>query len=177
MLATAENKAAAVTGGGAKIQLKNLKHSDFASQETYCFEASVYIDGKKAGTVSNQGCGGCHSYHPNSLYQSLKAEADKLPPIEWRLNEEVLTIQPDPDTLISELVTEALQAKDLKSSMKKRILFVGEGGEIFETKAVEAAVLAAQLKRSDLYDRLKTKTILNLLPFPEALSIYIKGAK
>jgi hypothetical protein len=177
MLETAENQAAAVTGGGAKIQLKNLKHSDFASQETYCFEASVYIDGKKAGTVSNQGCGGCHSYHPNSLYQSLKAEADKLPPIEWRLNEEVLTIQPDADTLITELVTEALAIKDLKSGMRRRILFVGEGGEIYETKAMEAATLAHQLQRPNIHDLLKTKTILNLLPFNEALSIYIKGAK
>lgn len=177
MLETVENQAAAVTGGGAKIELKNLKHSEFASQETYCFEASVYIDGKKAGTVSNQGCGGCHSYHPNTLYQLLKAEAAKLPPHEWRLNEEVLTIQPDADTLISELVTEALQAKDLKSAMRRRILFIGEDGSVYETKTLEAAVLANQLRRPNIHEVLKTKTILNLLPFPEALSIYIKGAK
>jgi hypothetical protein len=176
MLAT-ETKPTTTTGGGAKIELKNLKHSDFASQETYCFEASVYIDGKKAGTVSNQGCGGSHSYHPNTLYQLLKAEADKLPPHEWRLNEEVLTIQPDADTIISELVTEALHAKDLKSGMRRRILFIGENGEVFETQAMKAAALAVQLVRADLYEKLKTKTILNLLPFPEALSIYIKGAK
>jgi hypothetical protein len=177
MLATVEKQAPTTTGGGKKIQLKNLKHSDFASQETYCFEASVYIDGKKAGTVSNQGCGGSHSYHPNTLYQLLKAEADKLPPHEWRLNEEVLTIQPDADTIISELVTEALAIKDLKSGMRRRILFIGENGEVFETQAMTAAALAVQLVRADLYEKLKTKTILNLLPFPEALSIYIKGAK
>ena len=40
-----------------------------------------------------------------------------------------------------------------------------------------AAALAVQLVRKDLYEKLKTKTILNLLPFTEALSIYIKGAK
>jgi predicted CXXCH cytochrome family protein len=177
MLETVEKQAPTTTGGGKKIQLKNLKHSDFASQETYCFEASVYIDGKKAGTVSNQGCGGCHSYHPNTLYQLLKAEADKLPPHEWRLNEEVLTIQPDADTIISELVTEALAIKDLKSGMRRRILFIGENGEVFETQAMTAAALAVQLVRKDLYEKLKTKTILNLLPFPEALSIYIKGEK
>ena len=172
-----ETKPTTTTGGGAKIELKNLKHSDFASQETYCFEASVYIDGKKAGTVSNQGCGGCHSYHPNTLYQLLKAEADKLPPHEWRLNEEVLKIQPDADTIISELVTEALTAKDLKSGMRRRILFVGDDGSVFETQAMNAVALATQLNRTDLFEKLKTKTILNLLPFPEALSIYIKGAK
>ena len=35
-----------------KIELKNVKYSDFASHETHCFEASVYIDGKRAGIVS-----------------------------------------------------------------------------------------------------------------------------
>ena len=176
MLAT-ETKPNTTTGGGAKIELKNLKHSDFASQETYCFEASVYIDGKKAGTVSNQGCGGCHSYHPNTLYQILAKEAAKLPHHEWRLNDQVLSVAPDADTIISELVTEALTAKDLKSGMRRRILFVGEDGSVFETQAMTAAALAVQLVRKDLYEKLKTKTILNLLPFPEALSIYIKGAK
>ena len=172
-----ETKPTTTTGGGAKIELKNLKHSDFASQETYCFEASVYIDGKKAGTVSNQGCGGCHSYHPNTLYHILAKEAAKLPHHEWRLNEEVLSVAPDADTIISELVTEALTAKDLKSGMRRRILFVGDDGSVYETQAMTAAALAVQLVRKDLYEKLKTKTILNLLPFPEALSIYIKGAK
>ena len=142
---------ATITGGGAKIELKNLKHSDFASQETYCFEASVYIDGKKAGTVSNQGCGGCHSYHPNTLYHILAKEAAKLPHHEWRLNDEVLSIAPDADTIISELVTEALTAKDLKSGMRRRILFIGEDGSVFETQAMTAAALAVQLNRTDLY--------------------------
>ena len=177
MLAIVEKQAPAVIGGGKKIELNNLKHSDFASQETYCFEASVYIDGKKAGTVSNQGCGGCHSYHPNTLYPLLKAEADKLPPEQWDLGGQSLTITPDADTIISELVTEALQAKDLKAGMRRRILFIGEDGSVYETKTMEAAELAKQLSRPNLHEVLKTKTILNLLPFPEALSIYIKGAK
>jgi hypothetical protein len=40
-----------------------------------------------------------------------------------------------------------------------------------------AAELAKQLQKPNLHEVLKTKTILNLLPFTEALSIYIKGAK
>ena len=38
-----------------KITLKNVKYSEFASQETYCFEATIYLDGKKAGQVRNDG--------------------------------------------------------------------------------------------------------------------------
>lgn len=63
-----------------EISLKNVKHAEFMSQETECFEASVYIDGKKAGTVSNAGHGGCNDYHPWTLYETLKAHCDTIPP-------------------------------------------------------------------------------------------------
>ena len=38
-----------------KLEMKSIKHSAFASQETYCYEGYVYIDGKKAIYVSNDG--------------------------------------------------------------------------------------------------------------------------
>lgn len=44
------------------ITLKNLKHAEFASQETHCFEATVYVDGVKFCKASNEGHGGENSY-------------------------------------------------------------------------------------------------------------------
>lgn len=44
------------------ITLKNVKHAAFASQETNCFEATVYVDGKSFCKVSNEGHGGPDSY-------------------------------------------------------------------------------------------------------------------
>lgn len=46
-----------------KIELKNIKYAAFASEETHCYNASLYIDGKKIGTVSNDGHGGCDMFH------------------------------------------------------------------------------------------------------------------
>ena len=40
------------------IEVKNVKHSEFASEETMCFQCSVYWDGKKAGFAKNSGTGG-----------------------------------------------------------------------------------------------------------------------
>ena len=40
-----------------KITLKNVKHYESMSEETDCFEASLYVDGKKVGRVSNRGTG------------------------------------------------------------------------------------------------------------------------
>ena len=66
----------------SRFALAALKVSDFASEETLCFQATILLDGKKVGTVSNDGHGGC-----DRLFFSDKAaralfteEAAKLPP-------------------------------------------------------------------------------------------------
>lgn len=42
-----------------KLQLKKIKIYDELSEETICFTAELYADGKKVATVRNDGCGGC----------------------------------------------------------------------------------------------------------------------
>lgn len=63
-----------------KIELRNFKMVTRMSEETTCFTASVYIDGKREGEASNDGRGGCHRYHPRSLEDMLNAHAKTLPP-------------------------------------------------------------------------------------------------
>lgn len=46
-----------------KIELKNIKFSETFSEETNCFNADLYIDGKKVGYTKNQGRGGNTSYN------------------------------------------------------------------------------------------------------------------
>lgn len=45
------------------LELKNIKVSEFASQETYCYQASLYLNGRRIATVSNDGHGGCDYQH------------------------------------------------------------------------------------------------------------------
>ena len=42
-----------------KLQLKNIKHTEWASEETHCYQASLFVDGKPVAIVSNDGHGGC----------------------------------------------------------------------------------------------------------------------
>ena len=49
-----------------KFTLKNIKFSEFASHDSNCFQATVYIDGKRSGVVNNDGWGGCNNYQWNS---------------------------------------------------------------------------------------------------------------
>ncbi len=54
-----------------QVTLKNLKICNFASEETICFQATVYVDGKKAGTAQNDGKGGCTFCHLDPAFRHL----------------------------------------------------------------------------------------------------------
>jgi hypothetical protein len=157
-----------------KIELKALKYSDFASQETHCFHANIYIDGKKAGWAENHGHGGMTSIHPHQLYTTIRQCTDKIPPRFVIYGDKEMSIDTSPDSYVDELVTLALHERDLKRAMKTRILFTREN-QVFETQKLPAAQMAADLKNPHLKDRLKADKILNLLPMGEALNLYAKG--
>ena len=156
-----------------KIELKNVKHSEFASHETSCFEASVYIDGVRAGIVENDGQGGCNRYHPHDLEIKIDTYAKTLPPRQSKYSD--LSYDEDADTVIGDLLTEHLYAKDLKRALAKKILYVKDDGQIYETKALTKLQMQIYLAKTNILETLKTQKILNLLPFPEALSIYRAG--
>ncbi len=46
-----------------KIEVKSIKVAQWASEETTCYNATVYIDGKRAIAASNEGHGGCDMFH------------------------------------------------------------------------------------------------------------------
>jgi hypothetical protein len=45
-----------------RLTVKNYKRAEWASEETDCFTASLYLDGKKIGWARNDGRGGCDFY-------------------------------------------------------------------------------------------------------------------
>ena len=151
------------------IELKNVKYSEFASHETHCFEATIYVDGKKAGTAENRGYGAPTSIFPMTLHNTLQAYALTLPPIQYDEGKHVFL--QSADGVIDDLVTAWLYARDLKKAMQKRILFV-RGRDMLETKGMDSSSLQKWLTRPDLQQKLNADKVLNLLPFGEAVSVY-----
>ena len=47
----------------SKLELKNISYYKQGSEETPCYNATVYVNGKKAVEVSNDGRGGCDRQH------------------------------------------------------------------------------------------------------------------
>lgn len=66
-----------------KVELKKLKVHNDMSEETTCFSAEVYIDGKHVGHAKNDGRGGCTFIHPEQgmrpTLEAAEAWAKTLP--------------------------------------------------------------------------------------------------
>lgn len=105
------------------VELRAVKHAGFASQETACFSATVYIAGKKGGIVENQGQGGPNLYTPFSLQEKLGAIAKTQPDLELDFGGKKTTMKQDADTFIGELLDDILEARSLKRHCARKTLF------------------------------------------------------
>jgi hypothetical protein len=149
-----------------KIEIRNVKHAKFASQETDCFEATVLIDGKVEGKVSNEGHGGCNFYYPHDLGFKLEEYAKTLPPCQTDYG----PLEMSADLIIGDLFSNWLLEKDLKKTLKSKILFLRDG-KLLQIKKIEGDLAEAHVEKYKV--ALKTETILNVLPFDEALKIFV----
>ena len=163
-----------------KIELKNIKYSEFASHETSCYEATIYIDGKKAGTVENGGYGGCDSVHPYQVAQQIDAYAKTLPKHVCSFNDpetgKPAEMEQTHETIFGEILTDWLHAKDLKRAMSRCVMFTREDGRVYQSAGMKKEALAKYLSEGKLSEALRAKEILNLLPLDRALEIYKQGA-
>jgi hypothetical protein len=159
-----------------KIELKNIKHSEFASHETNCYEATIYIDGKKAGIVENDGRGGCDSVHPFELAVKIDEYAKTLPKMSIGTGSNAVEIEQNYETIFGDLLAEWLHAKDLKRALSRYVMFTRDDGRLYQSAGMKKDALAKYLSEPKLPEAIKSKEILNLMPFDKALQIYKQGA-
>ena len=156
-----------------KIELKNFKHAAFASEETLCFEAKVYVDGKKLGDVSNSGRGGCTSIYVapenREWFKQVEAYCLTLPAVKF--DDTLLPM--DFEFLIDTLASKKVAEKELKSVMRNKIVIIKPDapGEIFEVSLRKGDKLT-QAIIADYKSKNPTYKILNLMPLEEALKLY-----
>lgn len=129
-----------------KIELKNIKYSEAMSEETLAFVANLYVEGKRAGSVKNDGHGGNTHYsgdHKEGWEMIRQAEAftrslpDKFYPKDEYM--EAFSIPMNLEHYIDDLLNDYLQKKELarfnkqmEKAMEKSIVF-GVAGESFAT--------------------------------------------
>jgi len=163
-----------------KLEMKAIKHSEFASEETYCYEAAVYVDGKPFALVGNDGHGGCDRVYPHQKFngafqkelRELEAYFKSLP------KSDPCELFPDGlaqsfEGWCHEQVMNHLIRKDMKRDLAKGVLYMDDEKLMFVkyasykkmTKGI--ASIAAQ-KDKNLFG----KQILNLMPECDAFEAY-----
>ena len=161
------------------IELKNVKYAAFASEETNCFEATVYVDGVRAFIAENQGHGGCNFYHPingagRELLEKAEAHCKTLPHVtsDFIKDGEPFTYPQDLDVVVGNLFTEWLIAKEVKKELAKTVVVkTAEGKMLFYKCKISHPRIRSQLKEQH-GDNI---TIVNDMPIADAVKIYMEN--
>jgi hypothetical protein len=154
-----------------KLELKNIKHTSWASEETHCYQASLYVDGKPVAIVSNDGHGGADRDYPHPKFKGdYRAQMRDVSRYFSGLRRTAVT-EWSPEGMeqclefwCCDQVNDWLSARELKSKLRKEFLFqLADRVGVFahKTRPSRAAGVAV---------------VLNDLPFDEALSIWKETA-
>ena len=100
-----------------RLELRRFKHYPRLSEETVAFNADLYIDGKKSGSVKNDGHGGANFFSDFAAERKVEAWAKKQPPVPSLGG----PLKLDADFAIS-LLVEAMQLdEEVKKLVRKMI--------------------------------------------------------
>lgn len=119
------------------IELKNIKHSPSLSEETNAFTANLYLDGKRAAYVKNDGQGGSTSYLADSkevwdLIKQAENYCKSLPDKHYPKDKysEGFSIKMNLENYIDDLLEAHLSKKELEK-VEKKVLKDMEKGIVF----------------------------------------------
>lgn len=109
-----------------KIELKNIKYSEWGSEETHCFQANIYLNGKKVGFCDNDGKGGCTNYcgiehHWSNDIKLMEEYCKTLPPIVYdaSLGGKSFKIDMTLEHYLDNLLMDYLKGKEMAKMTKK----------------------------------------------------------
>ena len=159
------------------LEMKAIKFSEWGSEETYCYQANVYLDGKPLAMVSNDGRGGCdREYSHNKFKGDYRATMKKIDDYFKSLpNTDVGKYKNVPEGFeqtferwCHDQVCTYLYHKDLKKALKKN--------KVVKRKNDEGKMSLYDYGINVLSDAIKHRwpeaIILNDLPEDEALTIW-----
>jgi hypothetical protein len=164
------------------LTLKAFKHSAFASQETHCFEASVHLNGKKIGVVSNQGHGGCDDFWGNKgvsrkVWSDLDLRYREDAP-KWHFDHDDSWNDNTLEIWCCDQVNKFLAHKDFKRLMKSKVCFTKPKSD--NPKAIYSLGFKGVRNISQQHiDHIKAKNkdimILNEMPQEQALALWMEN--
>lgn len=159
------------------LTMKAIKHSEWASEETFCYQGNVYLDGKLFARVSNNGHGGSDRVELTDLGYGSKLGKETFSETMDVLKEYFESLPKDKSEWFPEGLSKTFESwcheqvmnflirKDVRRIMSKKYLFKCDDG-LFD---VSHNVNPARILRDH-----PEAVILNNLPEAEAIAIYTK---
>lgn len=99
------------------VVLKNLKINTRLSEETHCFSASLYVDGKRRGDVTNRGHGGPTDFSDRSAQRELDEWGKTQPSVESFGMQLPVTAE----LIVGDLLDKTMLERDRKAMVKKLV--------------------------------------------------------
>jgi hypothetical protein len=156
-----------------KIELRNIKHTAWMSEETHCYQATLYVDGMRWGTVSNDGHGGpdrfdgIDGYGWDDIRELNKRIKETVPPYEY----EGSSLDQDLEMICGGLVNDWLADREFSKAMKSKVLFTKpEAQGIWQLNVKKPMTLDTTL--AAMRSKYPHYTYLADLPVAEAKEIY-----
>ena len=116
------------------LEVKNISHYARGSEETPCYNATVYINGKRSIEVSNDGRGGCDMQHtyPSIEERCLVQQANewcvaKFGQETWEHGGKTYSTDLDLEHFCHQELYKHLDTKLLKRNMKKNVMLTTLG--------------------------------------------------
>lgn len=121
-----------------KLELKSIKHFEANSEETHCFSAKLYVDGKHLFDIRNDGHGGCDYVDPTKKIMEMGNWQEKLEEVEaycrslkpaeiHTYGDKTITLENTLEIWTCDRVNDFLVLKDIKSELRKGLLTLEEG--------------------------------------------------
>ena len=154
-----------------KIELKAIQYAAFSSEETNCYSASLYVDGRKIGTVGNDGRGGCDRFHGDRAAHTAADEWCRANLPKW----DGLGCRPvdtDLELHCGRLLDDWLASREMKKTLHTCVLFINQrDGKLYQVRhrgEIARTIAAIACKHPGA-------TVLNGLPVDKALDLYRQG--
>lgn len=143
-----------------KLELKNIKVHEDMSEETTCFSATLYANGKKVATCKNDGRGGSTYVHFIDIHSDLAGRVMKYckeNPIANYYRGTKYEFH-GVDHYVDDLLYKHLYEKDLKKWQKKKLVLhdPSQGDKEY----VVHATLTLKMPVSEIMENEVTKTFL-----------------
>ena len=150
-----------------KIELKAIQYAAFSSEETSCYNANLYVDGRKIGTVGNDGHGGPDHFRGDRAAFAASDEWCKANLPRWQHDER--SFETDLEMRCAQLLNDWIAARDLKTAFRTKVVMRDPAdGHLYTIKhrgRIEATI-------DGIGKRHPGAVILNTLPFDEALTLF-----